>query len=169
MVFHVFEVVLPWCRVATPHDVTGSAAMAACLAACRDRGTSPRPFWIVPEGQGPVFFGTRVRFLHVRAPVFFRAEFRLEEAGYKSGGERDHGLSTCAGRAPGGPPANMIVFAARRASCQGVVHPGVQRSVSCSRGCPVGRSYRAASLTHTISTLTQNDLSHHQVDRRILA
>ena len=29
--------IMPWCRVATPHDVTGSAAMAARLAACRGR------------------------------------------------------------------------------------------------------------------------------------
>ena len=51
------------------------------------------------------------------------------------------------GRAPGGSPANIIVFAARRASCQGVVHPVAQRSVLCSRGRPVGSAYRAASLT----------------------
>ena len=43
--------------------------------------------------------------------------------------------------------ANMLVSAARRASCQGVVHPGAQRCVSYSRGCPVGRAYRAASPT----------------------
>ena len=116
----------------TPHDVTGSAAMAACLAACRGR-VPPRS---ERAGRRPLAKGAGCRPCNERAgrrPLAKRASSGTQQR--EPGERRDRRT------------ANMLVFAARRASCQGVVHPGAQRSVSCSRGCPVGRSYRAASLT----------------------
>ena len=124
----------------TPHDVTGSAAMAARLAACRGR----LPPHTERAGRRPLATeaGCRPQGGWLPPPRHERAGLRPLTKGAGSRPQQ---------REPGERrdrrTANMLVFAARRASCQGVVHSGAQRSVSCSRGCPVGRSYRAASLT----------------------
>ena len=126
--------VVPWCRVATPHDVTGSAAMAACLAACRGR--------LPPHTERAG-----------RRPLAKEAGFRLQGAGFRTQVREP-------GERSGRRMVKMLVFAARRVSCQEVVHPGAQRSVSCSRGCPVGRSCRAASLRGGAACVYMPGLPH---------